>query len=272
MLAKTYLYRQQWQKCLDEIAETEKNGYTLLTNYADNFNGVGEQSKEVIFAARHDAGKAPSRGSILNAVFAPRGIGWGFNLPTQDLVNEYEAGDPRVKATVFMAGDTYFNGTPFNASASLTGYCLKKFLGNFNPMDDGGIDYTYIRYADVLLWKAECYTQLNNVIAAEVALETVRARARAGTSGILPAITTASKDELLKAIQHERRVELAFEGHRYYDLVRWGLAATVLAKSPLANPLTGYKDYGDGWQSKNALLPIPQREADLLGLTQNSGY
>jgi hypothetical protein len=275
LLAKTYLYRQQWQKCLDEIALTESiGGYGLLSNYADNFNGVGEHSKEIIFAARHESGKAPSQGSILNAVFAPRGIGWGFNLPTQDLVNEYEAGDPRIKSTIFQAGDTYFDGSPFNASASLTGYCLKKLLGNFNPLDDGGIDYIYIRYADVLLWKAECYAELNDINNAETALELVRARARAnsGVSGALPPVTTTNKDALLNAIRHERRVELAFEGQRYYDLVRWGLAATVLAKSPAADPLTGYKDYGDGWQSKNALLPIPQREVDLLGLTQNQGY
>lgn len=275
LLAKTFLYRKQWQKCLDEIAlSASAGGYTLSTNYADNFNGTGEQGKEIIFASRHDAGKAPSQGSILNAVFAPRGIGWGFNLPTQDLVNEYETGDPRIKATIFKAGDTYFDGTPFNASASLTGYCLKKLLGNFNPLDDGGIDYVYIRYADMLLWKAECLTELNDLVNAKVALEAVRARARAnaGTPGVLPPVTTANKPDLLKAIQHERRVELAFEGHRYYDLVRWGLAATVLAKSPAADPLTGFKDYGDGWQTKNVLLPIPQREVDLLGLSQNQGY
>ncbi|OQP61937.1 hypothetical protein A3860_30035 [Niastella vici] len=272
--AKTYLYRKLWQKCLDEITLAENTGnYALLPKYADNFNGSGEKGSELIFASRHDAGKTPSQGSILNAVFAPRGIGWGFNLPTQDLVNEYEAGDPRIKATLFKAGDTYFDGTAFDVSASLTGYCVKKFLGNFNPLDDGGIDYVYIRYADVLLWKSEAYLQLNDLNNAKAALEIVRARARANAGGgVLPPVTTGNKNDLLTAIQHERRVELAFEGHRYYDLVRWGLAATVLAKSALANPLTGYKDYGEGWQPKNALLPIPQREADLLGLSQNSGY
>jgi hypothetical protein len=275
LLAKTNLYRGQWQKCLDNIALMQSAGnYSLLPNFADNFNGVGEQGKETIFAARHDGGKAPSQGSILNAVFAPRGIGWGFNLPTQDLVNEFEPGDPRIKATLFQAGDTYFDGTPFNPSASLTGYCLKKFLGNANPLDDGSIDYTYIRYADVLLWKAECYAQLNMLTEAKAALEQVRARARAnsGVPGALPPVTTSVKDDVLKAIQHERRVELAFEGQRYYDLVRWGLAATVLAKSTNADPLTGYKDYGDGWKSNHTLLPVPQRETDLLGLTQNPGY
>jgi starch-binding outer membrane protein, SusD/RagB family len=272
--AKTYLYRKYWEKCLDEIALTEgAGGYALLANYADNFNGSGEQGKEIIFASRHDAGKTPSQGSILNAVFAPRGVGWGFNLPTQDLVNEFEAGDPRIKATLFKAGDTYFDGRPFDPAASLTGYCVRKFLGSFNPIDDGGIDYIYIRYADLLLWKAEAYLQLNDLTNAKTALEKVRARARANAApGALPPITTSDKNDLLTAIRHERRVELAFEGHRYYDLVRWGLAATVLAKSTSADPLTGFKDYGEGWQSKNALLPIPQREADLLGLSQNTGF
>lgn len=274
LLAKTFLYREQWQKCIDEIVEVEKGGYTLLDNYADNFNGAGETGKEAIFVSRHDAGKAPSQGSILNAVFAPRGVGWGFNLPTADLADEFENGDPRMGATMFAVGDNWFNGTPIAADASFTGYVLKKFMGNFNPIDDGGIDFIYIRYADVLLWKAEAYAQLNNLTDAKTALEDVRARARdnSTTPGSLPEVTTNDKEALLEAIRHERRVELAFEGHRYYDLVRWNLAATVLAKSPDADPLTGVKDYGEGWQPHNKLLPIPQREADLLKLSQNTGY
>lgn len=274
LLAKTYLYREKWQDCLNAITEAAKGGYQLLGNYADNFNGVGERGKEIVFAGRHDSGKAPSQGSILNAVFAPRGIGWGFNLPTKDLADAFEPGDPRKAVTMFAAGDQWFDGTVLDPSVSITGYVLKKMLQNVNPIDDGGIDQIYIRWADVLLWKAECYAQLNNTDAAKAALEEVRGRARNNSSlpGALPEVTTNNKDELLKAIQHERRVELAFEGQRYYDLVRWNLAADVLKKSPDADPITGYKDYGNGWQTFNHYLPIPQREVDLLGISQNQGY
>ncbi|WP_207432184.1 RagB/SusD family nutrient uptake outer membrane protein [Sabulibacter ruber] len=272
LLAKTYLYRERWQDCLNEIAEVQNSGYMLLPEFEDNFNGEGERGKEIIFASRHEAGLVPSQGSILNAVFAPQGKGWGFQIPTQDLVDEFEPNDPRLKATVFMAGDKWLDGSDYNPAWSpLTGYNVKKFMQNVTPIDDGGIDFIYIRYADVLLWKAECHAELNQLAEARAALEQVRARARnqATDPSALPEVTTNDQQELLAAIRHERRVELAFEGHRYYDLVRWGIADEVLAKAPDADPLKGYKDYGNGWQPSNALLPIPRREVDLLGLPQN---
>lgn len=273
LLAKTYLYRERWQDCLNEIAKVEAGPYTLLDRFENNFNGTGERGGEIIFASRHDAGLVPSQGSILNAVFAPQGKGWGFNIPTEDLVDEFETGDPRRAATLFSTGDTYLDGTPYNPAWSpITGHNVRKFMSNTNPIDDGGVDYVYIRLADVLLWKAECYANLDQYANARTAIEAVRARARKyATNPLLnlPPVLANDKASLLAAIRHERRVELAFEGHRYHDLVRWGLAATVLAKAADADPLTGYKDYGNGWQPNNALLPIPQVEVDLLGLPQN---
>jgi hypothetical protein len=276
LLAKTYLYRQRWQDCLTQIAEVEKGSYTMLDKFEDNFNGIGEKGGEIIFAARHDAGKTPSQGSVLNAVFAPQGKGWGFEIPTKDLVNAFETGDPRRGATLFQAGDKYLDGTNYDPAWSpVTGYNVRKFMSNVNPIDDGGVDYIYIRLGDVVLWKAECHANLAALPEARTDLERIRARARkyaANPATNLPPVTVNNKDALLSAIQHERRVELAMEGQRYFDLVRWNLAQTVLAKSPDADPLKGYKDYGNGWQPFNKLLPIPQREADLLKLPQNTGY
>jgi tetratricopeptide (TPR) repeat protein len=276
LLAKTLLYRQRWQDCLTQIAEVEKNNYILLDHFEDNFNGNGEKAGEIIFAARHDAGKTPSQGSVLNAVFAPQGKGWGFEIPTQDLVNAFEPGDPRRAATLFQAGDKYLDGSNYDPAWSpVTGYNVRKFMSNVSPIDDGGVDFVYIRLGDVLLWKAECHANLGQLAEARTDLERVRARARkyaAHPATDLPPVTTNDKNTLLAAIQHERRVELAMEGHRYYDLVRWNLAQSVLAKFPDADPLKGIHDYGNGWQPFNKLLPIPQREADLLGLHQNTGY
>lgn len=276
LLAKTLLYRQRWQDCLTQIAEVEKNNYILLDHFEDNFNGNGEKAGEIIFAARHDAGKTPSQGSVLNAVFAPQGKGWGFEIPTQDLVNAFEPGDPRRAATLFQAGDKYLDGSNYDPAWSpVTGYNVRKFMSNVSPIDDGGVDFVYIRLGDVLLWKAECHANLGQLAEARADLERVRARARkyaAHPATDLPSVTTNDKNALLAAIQHERRVELAMEGHRYYDLVRWNLAQSVLAKFPDADPLKGIHDYGNGWQPFNKLLPIPQREADLLGLHQNTGY
>lgn len=277
LLAKTYLYCRQYQECLNTIAQLK--GYSLLPVFASNFNGVEEKGVETIFAARHELGAVPQQGSVLNAVFAPSGWGWGFNIPTKDLVNEFEQGDPRRAATLFMKGDNWLNNKPYDTSLSgtaspITHMNVRKFMSLSSPLEDGGIDFIYIRYADVLLWKAECHAMLGQLADAKAALETVRARARNNSSdpSVLPKVTADNQQSVIKAIQHERRVELAFECHRYYDMVRWDIAKDILVKDPSADPLTGYKDYGEGWKSYQKLLPIPQREVDLLGLPQNEGY
>ena len=126
---------------------------------------------------------------------------------------------------------------------------------------DGGINYTAIRYAEVLLWEAEALAELGRTSEALVPLEAVRGRARAQSTdpvNSLPQITTTDQQELIDIIRHERLVELGFEMHRFFDLVRWGIAAEVV----------------DGFvPGKNEVFPIPQTEIDLNpNLTQNNGY
>ena len=118
-----------------------------------------------------------------------------------------------------------------------------------------------LRYADVLLMNAEANAQLGNSAVALQSLEKVRARARSGNNSILPAVTTTDKTALLNAIYHERRVELAMEFDRYFDVIRQGRAAAIFGPK--------------GWKAnKNEVWPVPQSEIDLsVGvLTQNPGY
>jgi hypothetical protein len=118
-----------------------------------------------------------------------------------------------------------------------------------------------IRYADVLLMNAEANNELGNTVPALASLELVRARARAGNNAILPKVVTTDKDALRTAIWNERRVELAMEFDRYFDVIRQGRAATIFGPK--------------GWKAnKNEVWPIPQSEIDLsVGvLTQNPGY
>ena len=126
---------------------------------------------------------------------------------------------------------------------------------------DGGINYAVIRYAEVLLWEAEALAELGRVQEAQVPLERVRARARAKATNpatALPPVETTDQAEMIDAIRHERRVELAFEMHRYFDLVRWGIAQDYIPEF-----ITG----------KHEVFPIPQTEIDLNPmLTQNQGY
>jgi hypothetical protein len=133
-------------------------------------------------------------------------------------------------------------------------------LGNGN----GPTNIRILRYADVLLILAESANENGNTADALKYLEMVRARARAGNSSILPEVTTTDKDELRKAIWHERRVELAMEQHRFFDIVRQGRAEELMHKVGKTNFVAG----------KNEIYPIPQIDIDLSNgvLVQNPGY
>jgi len=165
--------------------------------------------------------------------------------------------------TVARKNEPYF-GTTYKASFSSTGASPRKFLQDTSEVSqrsDGDINYTAIRYDDVLLWEAEALAELGRTNDALAPLEEVRARARAQAANpatALPAITTTDKQALIDIIRHERRVELGFEFHRFFDLVRWGIAKDVLT------------DFVAG---KNEVFPIPQTELDLNpNLVQNPGY
>ncbi len=186
----------------------------------------------------------------------------GFGEITQEYVNLFEKGDPRLKFTVAMNNDPYF-GVVFKNSFASTKYGPRKYLqadAEVTQKGDGDINYTFIRYAEVLLWEAEALNELGSTAAAATPLEVVRARARAQSSipTVLPAITTTDKVTMRNAIRNERAVELGYEGHRFFDLVRWGIAQTVL------------EDFIVG---KHEVFPIPQTEIDLNPqLLQNPGY
>jgi len=192
------------------------------------------------------------------------GGGWGFNVPTADLVAEYEANDPRMDATIIFRGETTPEGDAIPATGDNPRYNQKSYVpfGTYVECSEGSEqNVRVIRYADVLLMNAEAANELGMSAQAIASLELVRARARGGNNTILPKVTTTDKAQLRTAIWHERRVELAMEFDRFFDLVRQGRAATVLASK-------GFK------AGKNEVWPIPQNEIDLSAgvLTQNPGY
>ena len=189
--------------------------------------------------------------------------GYGFAEVTQGFVDAFEPDDPRLKFTVAMRNEDYF-GAIYKNSFSSTTFSPRKYLQDTSTVSqpsDGDINYTAIRYAEVLLWKAEAHAQLNQIPEALAALEQVRARARAQAADpetALPPVTAGSQAEVMQAIRHERLVELGFEMHHFFDLVRWGLAS---------------QEIPDFVAGKNEYFPIPQTELDLNPmLTQNPGY
>jgi hypothetical protein len=255
MQAKVALYQERWTDVVSLVTELEGLGYyNLNANYFDSFDVTKEYAEqEVIFAFDHQTGRNPRRG---NGISAP--LDWGFIAPTDQFLSRFEANDPRLAYTV---------NVPDKAVYKLLGATNTTYKGN----DDAPGNKIYIRFADVLLWKAEAYNELGNYTQAIALINRVRARARTTPliGGGLPAAGTlpdrpASTDKatIKTWIMHEREVELGFESQRFNDLKRWKLAKSVLTAM------------GKNFQDHNYLYPIPQSEIDKSGgsITQNPGY
>ncbi|MBA4409332.1 MAG: RagB/SusD family nutrient uptake outer membrane protein [Bacteroidota bacterium] len=267
MLGKVSLFQQKWAAAATYFQQVEDlKIYSLLPDYANNFKLAHENSSESIFEIQHLSGQNPFAGSALNQWFAPSSEGgYYFNAPTQSLVNAFERSttdevDPRLDASVGRDGQPWLNDDLFSASWSPTGYLTKKHQQPLSEISsslkgDGDLNYIYLRYADVLLMKAEAYNETGNADLAKANLNKVRQRARASFKGTPPAdlladITTSDQNGLRTAIQKERRVELAQEYHRYFDLTRWG---KTIAEAALG------ADFN--YETKR-YFPIPQAEVD----------
>ena len=252
--AKVALFNENWQEVITLVTELEGLGYYQLnSNYFDSFDITKEYLEdEVIFAYDHQSDQIPRKGNGLCAL-----LGWGFVASEANFLEEFEENDPRLLYTVDAENKN-----------------VNKILGTLNGdnkgNDDSPSNKIYIRFADVLLWKAEAYLETGNTSQAISIINSIRERARNSVAidgtvppaGTLPDrdITSTNKDEIMEWLIHERRVELGFESHRFNDLKRWGIAKDVLGSY--------------GFQDNNYLYPVPQGEIDKSGgsITQNPGY
>jgi len=272
VLAKVYMYQKNWSAALDQTTAIIASGdNSLSTAYDQIFTEANEYGDESVFEVYCD--EKPTEQIYLGSQFGQiqgiRGIpnlGWGFNAPSQALMDAYETGDPRKAASVIADGDL-LDGKKVRADASGYKFFNKKAYtkaserGVYGRPADGQaqwLNIRIIRYADVVLMHAEAAIELGNTTEALAKLEMIRARAR-GENATLPKITTTVADEIRAKIHHERRIELAMEWERFYDLVRWGEAKNVIPGF-----VTG----------KHELFPIPQTEIDKSEgvITQNPGY
>ena len=295
--------------------------YSLLANYANLFLYAGEGSAETIFARRY--AKAAQATGQANGIFGeygpPTNAGPGRVVPIRNLVDAYQMTDgmpkessplynpapypsasgtmhdnrdPRLAATILYPGASWdgaiFDSRPLgisnrpeainggNENVSVTGYNIRKYIDLTDKADrgNGGVDVLLMRYADVLLMFAEAKVALGQADASALAaLNLVRVRAG------MPALTTLTQAD----VRYERRVELAFEGLRLFDIRRWQIAAQVMP----APAVTGI-DYFDAagvkktaaqpasaraFPTRAYLWPIPQSELDLnKSLKQNAGF
>ena len=268
--AKVAMYQAKWTDVKTYTDQVMTMGYSLFPVFYQMFRLANNNCSESVFEIQcaqvlGNNQASNSQYSQVQGVRSVTGGGWGFNVPTQDLVNAFETGDPRLAATVIFKGTTTLSGDAIPNSVPNPRYNMKSYVpfSLFVPGYNEGCQQhvRVIRYADVLLMNAEANNELGNTTAALASLELVRARARAGNNAILPKVTTTNQVALRTAIWNERRVELAMEFDRYFDVIRQGRAATVFGPK--------------GWTSnKNEVWPVPQSEIDLsVGiLTQNPGY
>lgn len=294
MLLKANLYLKNYadaKRWGDSIMTS--NEYQLVSNYADNFTLAGENGPESVFEIQYMAdpmsdygnGNGFTRGTftvILTRSRSSKFQGWGFNKPTQNLYNEYETGDPRRDATIFNPSNAEIE-TPAQEIYLGCRYLNRKYA-MMNPDNSiikldhptrGPINNKVIRYADVLLMYAEACCELNKLPEAKAALEQVRSRARGGNA-ILPVFPYGTyadnQTDLRKAIRHERRVELAMEGHRWFDLCRWGNVKEVMDAYKLTETPEAQTQMAVFIAGKHELFPIPSQEIDLNPMDQNPLY
>lgn len=282
MLAKVNLTLGNYEKTVLLCQQVSALGYQLNANYSDNFSPSSKNSSESLFEVQY-AGKTSfsfwnneNQASWVSTFTGPRNSnfvagGYGWNQPVTEFINQYETGDNRKDKTILYVGGPSFDAQEYQASYSTTGFNLRKFLvpKSISPdYDTNPANWPVLRYSDVLLMEAEALCKLNRLDEAQAAANSInaggplnRVRKRAG----LPDVQGLSQPALREAIINERRLELAFEGSRWFDLIRYDngqYAATFFHSIGKTN-----------FTAKHLLLPIPQKEIDANpNLTQNPGY
>lgn len=288
LLGKVYLYEKKWKDAAAQFekvngptpggAATPEYGYKLLTNFGDIFSPDHKFNTESIFELVYtNTGKTdwgdwfPGKGNVYVNMVGPRsytgptyfGGGWSFNpiiknTLVKDMHPSANVYDPRYPYTIANIDSlTKATSTSFIEGYDNTGYFIQKYAPLEKYKVASGVaelnfpnDYIEIRLADTYLMEAEALVQAgSNTARAQKLLDAVRKRVGLGSVPVT-----------LNNIYHERHMELATEGHRWFDLVRTGRAASVLA----------FKGFKAG---TNEILPIPYAEFEFnANLKQNPGY
>lgn len=298
LLAKVYLTMGNKAEALTLLNDIMNNsGYGLESSYERVFSINNEMNKEILFTVRYKSGLV-GLGNPMANLYAPSGSGdaivpgdgnW-YNCPSQvDLVNAY----------VTPAGTTAIDGRKAvniaRYGATNTPYYNRKFISAELYKNDAENDFPVLRYADILLMKAEAtgFDGPEGVSVGIINQIRQRAGAQAYASGTFssgfyqyPASGTgAITDEaaFLTALFKERRLELVFENQRFFDLVRSGTLVATIKNHYVLDYSLFYNKYkrgtaavlGEQVTEQKALLPIPQREIDVNNetvITQNPGY
>lgn len=257
LLAKVYatIEPHDWKKVNEYCQKVIDVGYDLLPDYGNLWNVDYENNQEIIFSLPYDGTAKENTPWWL--YYGGDNRDWPrYNAPSHDLVNlfESEGDDIRKNATIEFYPVGYQINWPTTGCA---------FSSKVKTSDQ---DVIYLRLADILLLKAEALIELNQLDLAADLVNRVRNRVH------LPELTNEQKvspDAMRLVVEKERRLELAMEGHRWFDLKRTGRALEVLSQCKNWKGET----YADVINKNKLLLPLPQTELDRnSNLVQNEGY
>ena len=280
LLGKIYLYQEKFPEAANALDQVINSGqYQLVDNYSTIFLNSNENNSESVFEVQYSGAQEGASFNCFQCLegnfasgfmgvrwsggdYSPYAFGFSFNVPLQSLYDAYEDGDSRRDATIFDVESFIASrpGVSITEGNEHTGYFNFKYIPYAEAIlpdqnINHGNNYRAIRYSDVLLMAAEAYNRggLNDAIAQDY-LNQVRQRA----FGDMDHDITAGGSVLTDAIWEERRLELAGEGHRFFDQVRTGQTSSIPGFTP----------------GKNELFPIPRIEIELAGnrWQQNPGY
>ncbi len=271
--SRVHLYQKEYAQVISAVNAVTQLGYDLvpMDEWPNQFLPEGENNEsESIFEVQFtgNTGSGTGSGSLQSNAGIP-GITGGGLYPTQNLVEAFEENDPR-KAWTVLLPDTEFAGVVFSpggqdSNFGQTGFARKKgVIPQANIGGEGDQNAVVIRYAEMLLNLAEAENELNGPTGAYEPINKIRNRV-----GLDDLPEGLSQDEMRDAIKQERRVELAFEGHHYFDLLRYGPIDMQASMESVVN-VPGHARYFD---PKVMLWPVPQTEMDVNpNLTQNPGW
>jgi starch-binding outer membrane protein, SusD/RagB family len=262
LLAKVYLYQEDWANAYEYANQVINSGeYGLESDYAQIWRANTENGVESIFEVQA-RGESIAHGvqqySETQGARGTSGWGWGFNTPSQNLLDAFNAeGDViRRDATIIFRGETMYDGRVVSEAVENPMYNEKAYSSANAGAGDGDKNIRVLRLAEIYLIHAEAANELNNSSTALASLNEVRGRVN------LADVTVTDQAQLRNLIWKERRLELAFEHDRWFDLNRTGQAQAAM----LANG----KPYVVG---RHELFPIPNNQLIATpGMTPNPGY
>ncbi len=263
LLSKVYLYQQKWQQAYDAataVINSSEYGYSLLSDYSLIWRLEGENSSESLFEIQA-RGQSVAHGvqqySQTQGARGTTGWGWGFNTPSESLLNAFEAEGDNVRrnATIIFRNSVLYDGYVVGNTENAM-YNMKAYSSANKGASDTDKNIRYLRLGEIYLIQAEAANELGSTLEAHTALNTIRNRVG------LANVTTTDQTALRKAIWAERRLELAFEHDRWFDLIRTGQANEVMTAHG--------KKFVTG---KHELFPIPNTQLiDTPTMLQNPGW